>query len=368
MRKLVCVICVFFCFSCQNRDFNKDELVKAIYNHSFYQLSIDEAKMLVDKGITAIKEKDKNFEIIKIKGKRVKRKDNREQEIEFFYPFLIKKQKEQYLIIKVFDYTIASEAGLKNGILNTLDNELPSEDPCTLNNFISKRDTLAISFNDGKADWKMIVKKEMNVFPFVWSAMINDDTAYLNIMSLTKNSSTFLKNNITNLIKRGAKKLIFDLRDVSAGNYEEVAKIIGFFSKDGRNYYIKSSKEGYSKNFIYVDNVFKDLRLVVLVNKRTALLGEIIAQAFKDWGALVIGEKTSGSIYITKIFKVGNNSAAQLSIAKLYPPSGKDLDEGIIPDFNLIYINYKKYSLTYVIDCDPLISKAEEILKTTKPI
>ncbi|MCX7905534.1 MAG: S41 family peptidase [Elusimicrobiales bacterium] len=365
MKKIKFLFILFvFIISCQKKDYNKEELIKAIYNHSFYPLSLDEVRTLVNKGVDAIKEKDKNFEIMKIKGRKTRKNDSikSREKIEFFYPFIVKKQNERYLIVKVFDYTIASEAGLKNGILNTLDNELPSDDPCKLNDMISKRDILSISFNDGKADWKMVIKKEMNVFPFVWSTMINNDTGYLNIISLTKNSSVFLKNNVTNLIKRGAKKIIIDLRDVSSGNYEEVAKIIGFFSKDGRNYCIKSSKEGYSKDFQYSDNLFKNIKLAVLVNRKTALLGEVIAQSLKEYGALLIGEKTAGSPYITKVFKVGNNSAARLSVAKLYSPSGKDIDEGIIPDFNVTYINYKKYGLTYVIDCDPVISKAEEVL------
>lgn len=367
MKKFISysIFLFIFLFSCQKKEFNEAELTKALLNHSFYPLTEVEVKELVKGGVKAIKEKDKNFDIIKMKGKRIKKKDEGNKERTFYFPFILKKEKNRYLIIKVFDYSIAYEAGLKNGILNTInENPLP-DDPCTANSHISKKDILALSFNDGRADWKMIVKKEIDVVPFVWSAMINNDTAYVNLVSLSKNSSVFFKNNITNLIKRGAKKLIIDLRDVSAGNYDETAKIIGFFSKDGKNYYIKSSKEGYSKIFSSNENVFKDLKLVVIINKKTSLLGEIIAQSLKEWGAITIGEKTNGVVYITKLFKVANDSAAQITVAKLYPPSGADIDNGINPDFNISYMQYKKYGITYVIDCDPTILKAEEVLKST---
>lgn len=358
---------IIFCFfSCQKKDYNKDELVKALVNHSFYPITFDEAKDLVIKGLGKIKEKDKNFELVYLKGKDKKKYDDKNFENVYYYPFVLKKVNDIYLIIKVFDYSFAYEAGLKNSILKSINDKTLNIDPCSLNSYIMNSDMLNIVFNDGKADWRMVIKKEINFFPFVWSAMINEDTAYVNVISLSKNSSLFFKNNITNLLKRGAKKLILDLRDVSVGNYEEVAKIVGFFSKDGKNYYIKSSKEGYSKTFLSGENVFKDLKIVVLINKKTSLLGEVIAQSLKEWGAVTVGEKTAGMPYITQLFKVGNNTAARLSVAKLYPPSGKDLDEGVAPDFSVAYIDYRKYGLTYVIDCDIAISKAEEVLKSNK--
>ena len=349
-------------FSCQRRDFNESQLIKALVNHSFYPLTESQARELVKRGEKGVREKDKNFKIIRMSGRKISKKEEAQKRIDSFFPFILKKQGSRYLIIKVFDYSISYEAGLRNGILLNIDEGILTEDPCTTQANISKRDALSLTFNDGKADWKMVVKREINAFPFVWSMMINDDTAYINIISLTKNSSMFFKNNLMNLKKRGAKKIIVDLRDVSAGNYEEVAKIIGFFSKDGRNYFIKSSKDGYSKRFQTYESIFKDLKTAVLVNKKTTLLGEITAQALKEWGAIVIGEKTQGMVYITKLFKVGNESVAQLSVAKLYPPSGIDMDDGINPDFNITYTDYKKYSVPYVINCDPAVEKAEEIL------
>lgn len=368
MKKLMVGYFLFFSFfSCQKRDYNKEELIKALVNHSFYSISLEEAKALVNKGLNGIKEKDKNFELIFLKGKRIK-KDNKNIETDYYYPFILKKVNDRYLMIKVFDYSFAYEAGLKNSVLSTINDQAPNMDPCSLNSYLYNNDTINITFNDGKADWRMTVKKEINYFPFVWSAMINDNTAYINLISVSKNSSIFFKNNLINLSRRGMKKVILDLRDVSAGNYDEAAKIISFFSKDKSNYYISSSKDGYSKKFSFEDGTFKDLKIAILIDRKTALLGEVIAQSLKDYGSIVVGEKTAGMPYITQMFRVGNNSVARLTIAKLYPPSGKDLDEGINPDINIVYLYYKKYGLTYVIDCDPVILKAEEVLKTTNPI
>ncbi|MGC8866775.1 MAG: S41 family peptidase [Elusimicrobiales bacterium] len=363
MRKRAVVLaCFFLVFSCQKKGYDKNQLTVALLNHSYYSLSQDEVKRLVDEGPSAIKKIDKNFEIVYLKGKKVREKNGFRNEKVFYYPFVLKKDKDRYLIAKVFDYTIAYEAGLKNGILKKIDDASPDPDPCRLAEYISKKESLLLSYNDGRADWRLVVKKEMNVFPFVWSMMLDSDTAYINIVSLSKNSSTYFKNNVMNLINRGVKKLIIDLRDVSAGNYDEVANIISYFSKDSKNYFIRSSKEGYSRKFDVSQSPFKNMDVSVVVDKKTSLLGEIIAQSLKEWGAFVVGEKTSGNIYITKMFKLAHNAAAQITIAKLYPPSGKDMDDGITPDVNVSYTGYKKYSVNYVIDCDVAVMKAFELL------
>lgn len=358
---IVLVFISSFFSSCHKKEYNEQELIKAFVNHSYNQYSENDIKEYLKKGPGELKKIDKKFEIVSIKGKRVKKKDSKPNK-EFFYPFILKKDNNSYLILKVFDYSIAYEAGLKPGILKSVNNkDISNYEPCKLEKEIRDSRELSLSFNDGKGDWSINVKKEISAFPFVWSVVLNDNAAYVNILSLSANSANYFKNNVTNLKKRGIKKLILDLRDVSSGNYDEAAKIIGYFSKDKKTYYIKSSKKGYSKDFKIEENPFADMKLAVLVNKNTALLGEVIAASLKENGALVVGEKTKGEVYITRLFKVGNDTSAVLTIAKLYPPSGKDLDEGIIPDYQSNY-DYSKMALTYVINCDSVISKAAEML------
>ncbi len=366
-KHLIRVFIVLLFFSCQKKDYDKRQLALALLNHSYYSFNEEQVKKLVDEGPSAIKKIDKNFEIIRIKGKMVEKTDDKNKRI-FYYPFILKKDKERYFIVKVFDYTIAYDAGLRSGVLYTIDGAPPLTDPCSLNEYISKKESLLLFYNDGRSDNKIIVKKEMTSFPFVWSMMLNSDTAYINLMTLSNNSSVYFKNNVYNLLNRGVKKLIIDLRDVSGGNYQEAANILSYFSKDSKNYFIKSSKEGYSRKFSVSQTPFKDIPVVVLVDRKTSLLGEVIAQGLKDWGAFVVGEKTMGSVYITKMFRVANDAAARITVAKLYPPSGKDMDEGITPDFYVRYPQYKKYAVSYVIDCDAVVIKAVELLGGVKPI
>ncbi len=364
MRRKWKVFFIFlFFFSCSSKNYNEQELIKAFENHSYYNYTGEFISSYLNKnGIDGLKKLDKKFEIVEIKGKSVRKKTSDIKRI-FYYPFILKKAGEDYLILKVFP-SIAFESGLRTGILKKINSrEINNLNPCEVENEIQKLSELSISFNDGKADWSMKLKKELSFFPFVWSLMADNEIGYLNIVSLSENSSNIFKANVINLQKRGATKLIIDLRALNAGNYEEAAKIIGYFSKNKKTYYIRSSKKGYTKDFYIEENPFKDFKLVLLIDRKTALLGEIIAASLKEEGSVIIGEKTNGEVYITKLFKIGNQSACVLTVAKLYPPSGIDLDEGIKPDYEASYPDYKKFGLTNVIDCDPVFSKAVEVAK-----
>ncbi|MEF3279373.1 MAG: hypothetical protein K6357_00165 [Elusimicrobiota bacterium] len=359
---LISLLVSFSLFSCQRRIYNEKELITAFVKHSYYDYKEEDIKKALENGVDGLKKIDKNFEFVPLKGKRIRKSKADKPTKEFFYPFVLKKYGDGYIILKVFDYTIAYEAGLKPGLLNSINKmNLKDIEPQKLEENLENSKELTISFNDGNADYSMKVKKEIAAFPFVWSVVIDSQTAYINILSFAKNSSVFIRNNIMNLRKRAIKKLIIDLRDISGGDYEEVAKIIGYFSKDKKTYFIKSSKEGYTKSFGEQENIFTDFKLVVIIDRNTALLGEVMAQSFKENGALIVGEKTGGNVYITKLFKVGNETAAKITVAKIYSSSGKDLDEGVIPDYSVRYENYKKMGLTYVIDADTAISKALEL-------
>jgi len=353
---------IFGIISCSKKEYSEKDIIEAFVKHGYLDFKEEQVRDTLKKGLINLKKLDKNFEIINLKGKLVKSPSKKETR-EFYYPFVLKKFKNDYLIVKVFDYSIAYESGLRNGILKTINGKIPSPNPCELNKEIDESKDLKLSFNDGKADWSINLKKEISIFPFVWSSIVDDGIAYVNLVSLAKNSSKFFLNNLTNLRKRGIEKIILDLRDVNGGDYLEAAKIAGYFSKNKTTYHIKSSKKEYTRDFDIDENIFSDMNVVLIVNKKTALLGEIIAWTLKENGAIVVGEDTANQLYITKMFKVGKDTAVIISVAKLFPPSLTDINGPIIPDYKAVYSNYKKYGFTYVFDCDDAFLKAFEVIR-----
>lgn len=134
--------------------------------------------------------------------------------------------------------------------------------------------------------------------------------------------------------KAGNKKVLLDLRDVSAGTIPEATRLANFFLRNGTIATLQGQK--FPTQTITADsskalNPFAPV--VILVNHGTAGPAEITAAALLDnKRAELVGEKTFGEGAQQKTFDLPDGAAIILSIAKYQTPSGKKIeDEGITP-------------------------------------
>ncbi len=134
--------------------------------------------------------------------------------------------------------------------------------------------------------------------------------------------------------KAGNKKILLDLRDVSAGDMAEATRMANFFMKSGTIASLEGQKV--QKQTFVADSskaVNATAPLVVLTNRGTAGPAELVAAALLDnKRAELVGEKTFGEGAQQKTFELPDGSALILSVAKYESPSGKKLqDEGVTP-------------------------------------
>lgn len=134
--------------------------------------------------------------------------------------------------------------------------------------------------------------------------------------------------------RAGNKKVLLDLRDVSAGDMEDAERLANFALKSGTI----GSLEGQqvAKVTFSADPskaIVPTAPMVVLVNHGTAGPAELVAAALMDnKRADVVGEKTFGEGTQQKTFELADGSALILSVAKYESPLGKKLeDEGVTP-------------------------------------
>jgi carboxyl-terminal processing protease len=143
-----------------------------------------------------------------------------------------------------------------------------------------------------------------------------------------------MANRIRDEQKKGAKKLILDLRNVSDGDTNEAVAVANLFLNHGIITYLQGQK--YPKQTFTADpqKAITTLPLVVLVNRGTAGPGEIVAGAILDNArGDVVGDKTFGSGSVQKVIDIPDGSALILSVAKYYTPSGKAIqDTSITPN------------------------------------
>jgi len=195
--------------------------------------------------------------------------------------------------------------------------------------------------SDGSGAAAVDLKKEVFSFPVVFGFYAPEaGAAYVRIGLFYEGSGAAVTGGLAVLSGLGAKKVIFDLRDSAGGMPEEAAGLLEALAvKTGPVLEIRSRHKGYSKFFNAPGRgQFSALKPVVLVNSGTAMAAEAFAQALRELrGALIIGETTRGNVSLGKTFRLGSgDKGLKLTVARLYPPSGKALEEkGVEPDINI---------------------------------
>ncbi|HMC29936.1 MAG TPA: S41 family peptidase [Candidatus Angelobacter sp.] len=181
---------------------------------------------------------------------------------------------------------------------------------------------------------KLTIVRDIVALPAVQEQMAAGDVGVIKAQVLTKGKAQEISDKIKSLQKKGAKKLVLDLRYNSEGDEEEGVAVANLFLAKGAIGSLQGQK--YEKVTYTADPQKKitDLPLVVLVNRGTAGAAELVASAIQDnQRGDVLGDKTFGEGSVQKLIEVPDGSALILSVAKYYTPNGKVIQEtGITPN------------------------------------
>ncbi|MBS7374049.1 MAG: S41 family peptidase [Muribaculaceae bacterium] len=156
--------------------------------------------------------------------------------------------------------------------------------------------------------------------------MIDKNTGYVKVNQFGRNTYDEFVAALSVLKNEGAKRYIVDLRGNGGGCMEiAVAMANEFLPKDNL---IVSTKGRYKKNdtSVYSDGngSYQDAEIVVLINEFSASASEIFAGAMQDNDrGLVIGARSFGKGLVQREFKLSDNSAIRLTIARYYTPTGR---------------------------------------------
>ena len=180
---------------------------------------------------------------------------------------------------------------------------------------------------------KITVVRDVVALPAVQEQLTAGDIGVIKAQVLTRGKAQEIAEKVKSLQKKGAKKLILDLRYNSEGDEEEGVAVANLFLGKGTIATLQGQK--YEKVTYTADPQKKitDLPLVVMVNRGTAGAGELVAAAIADnQRGDVLGDKTFGEGSVQKLIEVPDGSALILSVAKYYTPNGKIIqDTGVTP-------------------------------------
>jgi carboxyl-terminal processing protease len=169
--------------------------------------------------------------------------------------------------------------------------------------------------------------------------LMESQVGYIKVPILNKGQAEMVEGAIKDVIKKGAKSIVLDLRGSAGGGWKEGVDVADFFIKSGT---IAKSLGRKDKLIATAEakpeNDLTELPVAVIIDRTTAGASEIVAAAIKEnERGEVIGERTLfGMGSEQQLFELGDGSALLLTIARYASPSGKIfMSDGVTPSIEV---------------------------------
>ncbi len=137
---------------------------------------------------------------------------------------------------------------------------------------------------------------------------------------------------VENLLKDGARALIFDVRFNGGGYKTEMTAVLDALVPEGVIFHSVDYKD--KEEIIRSDADCLEVPMAVLVNADTYSAAEYFAAVLQEYEmAVIIGTQTVGKGNFQRTMPLSDGSAVAISQGKYFTPSGKSLtDIGVTPD------------------------------------
>jgi C-terminal peptidase prc len=211
-----------------------------------------------------------------------------------------------------------------------------------------------------------------------WEFMVDDANkiGYVRLSSFARDTHGDLEKAMEELVKRGCKGFVLDLRFNPGGLLDSAVNISDMFIEDGRIVSIRPRVGPEAKHNAHAKEKEREpllkFPMVCLVNKGSASGSEIVSAALQDHKrALIVGERSYGKGSVQNI-QTYDGGELKITIASFWRPSGRNLnksstggkddeDWGVTPD-RLVKLSAKERD-----DLAEAQHKAEIIQRRDKP-
>jgi carboxyl-terminal processing protease len=171
-----------------------------------------------------------------------------------------------------------------------------------------------------------VTRENIKVNNVTYYGMINDEVGYIALKDFTSGASREVKNALVELKSKGAKKLVFDLRDNPGGLLSEAVNISNIFiPKDAEVVSTKGKVTDWNKTYSALNApVDTDMPIAVLTSSRSASAAEIVSGVIQDYDrGVLVGQRTYGKGLVQATRSLSYNSKLKITTAKYYIPSGR---------------------------------------------
>ncbi|MEI6563211.1 MAG: S41 family peptidase [bacterium] len=185
-----------------------------------------------------------------------------------------------------------------------------------------------------------LIREEIKVSTIKGTRMLDKDIGYIRITEFSIPTGPALRKAVEDLLAKNMKALVLDQRNNPGGLLSSSVEVSELFLPQGT--LIVSTKgrgpssrqpSAYAGGPIH----FTGFPIVVLVNGGSASAAEIVSGALHDnKRAVLVGETTFGKGSVQNIIPIEDGTAARITTARYYTPSGRCIHEkGIEPDISV---------------------------------
>jgi carboxyl-terminal processing protease len=243
-------------------------------------------------------------------------------------------------IVRVFKDTPAEKAGLRKGdvFYKVEDIEVTTstmQDAVnTMRGKPGEKVTVEV-LRDGDILTFELTKAAINVNNVEY-AMLDNDIGLIAIYDFAGDADKEFKKALDDMMQKGAKSLILDIRD-NPGGWVELGVNIADVFLDKELLFYTEDRQGHQQK-TYTNKGKIDIPLVLLVNGNSASTSEILAGALKDYNrAKIVGTNTFGKGIIQNVVQMSDGkSGMQFTVAQYFTPKGHKVHElGIAPHIEI---------------------------------
>jgi carboxyl-terminal processing protease len=166
--------------------------------------------------------------------------------------------------------------------------------------------------------------------------LLESQVGYIKVPILGKGQSEAVESAIKDVVRKGAKSIVLDMRGSAGGDLDEGVKVADFFLKSGTIVKSIGRKDKVLATYdAKSENDLTELPVAVIINRTTAGASEIVAAAImENQRGEVVGERTLfGMGSEQELFPLDDGSALLLTVARYAAPSGKIfMTDGVTPN------------------------------------
>ena len=221
-----------------------------------------------------------------------------------------------------------------------------------------RRDAEDISFD--------ITRDKIPVNSIDASFMVNDTTGYIKLTKFSRTTYTEFILAATELLGKGMKNLVFDLRGNTGGYLEEAYLLSNeFLSKDDLIVYMEGLHRKRDEFRANGKGILKDVKLSVLIDEGSASSSEIFAGAMQDNDrGTIVGRRSFGKGLVQEPLNFTDGSGIRLTVARYHTPSGRCIQKPYSDDY--AYDIYNRYTSGELTDADSIKVDESEVYYTVK--